>query len=55
MDRAILVYVDLENRPVFVGHLWTRVRGRNESATFEYDMASFISAMMVGCSRRHMT
>src|SRR5690349_14255752 len=37
MDREILVYVDLENKAVLVGRLWTRARGRQESATFEYD------------------
>ena len=37
MDREILVYIDLENKPVLVGRLWTRVRGRHEGATFEYD------------------
>lgn len=37
MDREIFVHVDLESKPVLVGRLWTRVRGRHESATFEYD------------------
>src|SRR5258708_36053231 len=37
MDREILVYVDIENKPVLVGRLWTRVRNWKESATFEYD------------------
>jgi serine/threonine-protein kinase HipA len=33
----ILVYVDLQNEPRFVGRLWTLVRQGRESATFEYD------------------
>jgi serine/threonine-protein kinase HipA len=37
MDREILVYVDIENKPVFVGRLWTRVHNGKESATLEYD------------------
>jgi serine/threonine-protein kinase HipA len=37
MNREILVYVDIDNAPVLVGRLWTRVRTGKESATFEYD------------------
>jgi serine/threonine-protein kinase HipA len=37
MDREIFVYVDIENVPVLVGRLWTRMRSGKESATFEYD------------------
>src|SRR5271155_1236542 len=36
MDREIIVYVDIENAPVVVGRLSTRVRGGNDSATLEY-------------------
>jgi serine/threonine-protein kinase HipA len=63
MEREILVYVDLENKPVLVGRLWTRVRGRNESATFEYDddwiknpyRFSLEPALMVGPGPYHTT
>jgi serine/threonine-protein kinase HipA len=41
MDREILVYVDLQGQPQFVGRLWTRTRKERESATFEYDKAWF--------------
>ncbi len=37
MDRAVLVYVDLEGVPRLVGKLWARLRNGRESATFEYD------------------
>ena len=39
MDREILVYVDLQGQPQFVGRLWTRARKEREGATFEYDQA----------------
>jgi serine/threonine-protein kinase HipA len=38
-DRSLLVYVDLEGTPHFVGRLWARSRKGKESATFEYDAA----------------
>src|SRR6267378_2151503 len=37
MDRELLVYIDLDNKPLLVGRLWTRLRKDKESATFEYD------------------
>ena len=37
MDAEVLVYVDLEGEPVIVGRLWSRMRKRRDSATFEYD------------------
>lgn len=37
MNREILVCVDIEKAPTFVGRLWTRVRSGKETATFEYD------------------
>lgn len=37
MESEILVYVDLQAKPVFVGRLWARTRKDRESATFEYD------------------
>ena len=37
MDREVLVYIYLENKPHFVGRLWTRPRKGKESASFEYD------------------
>jgi len=63
MDREILVYVDLEKTPVLVGLLWTRARGRQESATFEYDNAwiknpyrfSLEPALTVGPGPYHTT
>ena len=39
MDREILVYLDLDSTPHFVGRLWARVRKNKESASFEYDRA----------------
>jgi serine/threonine-protein kinase HipA len=39
MDRALLVYVDLNGAPVLVGRLWARARRGREIATFEYDRA----------------
>lgn len=36
-DRSLLVYVDLEGSPHFVGRLWARSPKGKESATFEYD------------------
>jgi serine/threonine-protein kinase HipA len=36
MDRAVLVYVDLDGTPQLMGQLWARVRKDKESATFEY-------------------
>jgi serine/threonine-protein kinase HipA len=37
MERAILVYVELEGVPHLAGRLWSRARRGQESATFEYD------------------
>jgi serine/threonine-protein kinase HipA len=37
MDRELLVYIDLDKKPLLVGRLWTRLRKDKESATFEYD------------------
>lgn len=37
MEREIFVYIDLGGEPFLVGRLWTRVRGKKESASFEYD------------------
>ena len=37
MDREVLVYADLEGRPLLVGRLWARTRRGREGATFEYD------------------
>jgi len=37
MDTEILVYIDLQGKPVKVGRLWSRMRKDRESATFEYD------------------
>ena len=39
MDRAVVVYADLEGSPTLVGRLWARARRGRESATFEYDGA----------------
>ena len=36
-DRQLLVHVDLNGAPVFVGQLWARQRKGRESASFEYD------------------
>src|SRR5271154_3641366 len=37
MEREVLAYVDLDGALHFVGRLWARTRGNNESASFEYD------------------
>lgn len=37
MNRQILVSIDLRGTTVMVGRLWSRVRNRRESASFEYD------------------
>ena len=37
MNREIIVSIDLRGAPVLVGRLWSRVRNRRESASFEYD------------------
>jgi serine/threonine-protein kinase HipA len=39
MDAELLVYVDLDGAPHFVGRLWARNNRGRESATFEYDDA----------------
>jgi len=38
MDQGVLICVDLEGSPHFVGRLWARARTK-ESASFEYDPA----------------
>jgi len=37
MDKAVLVYVDVDGRTNLVGRLWARARKDKESASFEYD------------------
>ncbi len=37
MDKHVLVYVDLAEKPYLVGRLWARMRKDKETATFEYD------------------
>jgi serine/threonine-protein kinase HipA len=37
MENEVLVYVDLQGAPCFVGRLWMRTRKDRDSATFEYD------------------
>ena len=34
--NPVFVYIDLEGRAIQVGRMWIHVRGRRESATFEY-------------------
>ncbi|MEA3266914.1 MAG: type II toxin-antitoxin system HipA family toxin, partial [Candidatus Fermentibacteria bacterium] len=36
MGKSVFVYIDLEGHTHHAGHLWIHVRGRRESATFEY-------------------
>ena len=36
MDRAILVYIDLDGKAQLIGNLWARTRKGTETATFEY-------------------
>ncbi len=36
MGKSVFVYIDLEGHAHHVGHLWIHIRGRRESATFEY-------------------
>lgn len=37
MERALVVYLNLEGTPQLVGRLWARTRKGREGATFEYD------------------
>ncbi len=37
MEKLIWVYLDIDNSPLLVGKLWTRVRKKIESASFEYN------------------
>jgi hypothetical protein len=37
MEKDVIVYVDLQGTPRFVGRMWMRSRRDRESATFEYD------------------
>lgn len=37
MNKEVLVYVDLDGAPRFVGRFWARSRKGKQSATFEYD------------------
>jgi serine/threonine-protein kinase HipA len=37
MEREIQVYMDVTNRPLLVGRLWTRDKQGTETATFIYD------------------
>jgi serine/threonine-protein kinase HipA len=39
MEKAVLVYVDLNGTTILVGRLWARARKGRDSATFEYDKA----------------
>jgi serine/threonine-protein kinase HipA len=39
VDKKVLVYIDLEGHAILVGRLWSRVRGKKESASFEYDQS----------------
>ncbi len=36
MEKELFVYMDVLSEPVLVGHLWARVKGGRESASFEY-------------------
>ncbi|MFT4552690.1 MAG: serine/threonine-protein kinase HipA [Chlamydiales bacterium] len=38
-EREVFVYVDLDGVSHFVGRLWTRIRGRRQMATFQYDQS----------------
>lgn len=37
MEREVFVHIDVNGLPALVGRLWARVRGKQESASFEYD------------------
>lgn len=37
MNRRLFVYGDLDGKPVLAGQLWTRAKGKQESASFQYD------------------
>jgi serine/threonine-protein kinase HipA len=39
MEKITYVYIDLDEKPYFVGQLWSRLRKSRESATFEYSPA----------------
>ncbi|MCK5133000.1 MAG: HipA domain-containing protein [Candidatus Sabulitectum sp.] len=36
MADSAFVYIDINGKTILVGRLWTHIRGRRESATFEY-------------------
>ena len=35
-DRKIYVYCELDGQDVFVGYLWSHIKGRNETTSFQY-------------------
>ncbi len=35
-DRKIYVYCELDGQDVFVGYLWSHIKGRNETSSFQY-------------------
>lgn len=37
MEQKTWVYIDLDEAPVLIGHLWSRVRKGRESGSFQYD------------------
>jgi hypothetical protein len=37
MNREVFVYMEIDDAPVLVGRLWTRVCSGKESASLEYD------------------
>ena len=37
--KPIFVHIELEEGPLLVGRLWSRIRQSRESATFDYDSA----------------
>ncbi len=39
MERELTVFMDIERRPLPVGRLWVRDKGRGETSGFEYDRA----------------
>jgi serine/threonine-protein kinase HipA len=60
-DRSLLVYVDIDGKPVRVGRLWTRDRRGRETASFAYDDAWLASperfplepALTLGAGEHH--
>lgn len=48
MDTEVLVYVDLESIPIFVGQSWARTLKSQDRAAFEDGCLSFADRFLFG-------